>query len=186
MRILRSEEALGRVQTCIALGTFDGVHLGHQKLIIRMVETAKQLGAQSLVYTFDRHPISLLCPQRAPEMLLSREEMIARMEKLGVENLIIRPFDAEFAALSPMEFLLLLKEKLNCRSITVGENYTFGRGGAGNVDFLRENGKKLGIDVDVVPPETDNGEIVSSTLIRNLKKAGDFERARRLMAMKMR
>lgn len=165
----------------LALGMFDGVHLGHQRLIRCAVELARQTGVPAVVDTFDRHPLQVLCPERAPQQLMSNQQRIRRMEALGVDVLVMRPFTREYASQPPQEFLRELCRALHPRHIVVGFNYTFGSKGAGNAELLRQLAPELGYALTVIQPVTEAGETVSSTRIRRLLAEGDEAAARRLL-----
>ena len=166
----------------VALGTFDGLHTGHQMLIRRTIEEAGRLGIASVVFTFDRHPFMILRPDLAPEPLLAPEERRARLEKMGLDAIIERPFTREFAALTPRAFAKLLRDALHPRLCVAGYNYTFGQRGAGNIQILKKLGGEMGFDVIEVPAVTVDGESVSSSRIRALLSQGRREEAERLLA----
>ena len=181
MRIIHDESDYSGRGTAVALGTFDGVHIGHQRLIETAVRLAGERGLDAAVCTFDRHPFAVLCPEKAPLALLAPEEKLEKLERLGVQIALVRPFTREFAARPPRAFLEDLVRGLRARAVIVGGNYTFGRGGAGNSELIRALAPELGYEPVVVDAVMDGGEMVSSTLIRRLLEAGDTQRARRLM-----
>jgi riboflavin kinase/FMN adenylyltransferase len=167
---------------CVAsLGTFDGVHIAHQKLIGTAVALARREGVQSVVVTFTENPASVLFPARAPQPLTSLDEKIKRIEKLGVDAMIARPFTRAFASIGAAEYLETLVKYLSPMAIAVGYNYTFGRGGAGDADFLKKMESAFHYRTIVVPPVLLDGESVSSTVIRALLSAGEDEKARRML-----
>ena len=182
MRVFSSESEYDMGPCAVALGTFDGLHAGHQALIRRTVEEARRRGLASVVYTFDRHPLAALAPEAAPEPLLSQRERRDRLEKMGVDALIERPFTREFAALTPEAFVRLLVEGLSPRLCVAGYNYSFGCRGAGNIHILAALGEALGFEVTEVPAVGMDGEPVSSSRIRALFAAGRREDGERLMA----
>jgi len=162
----------GAVPCVAALGTFDGVHLGHVAILKQAVETARHLGVKSLAFTFDRLPVSFLNPERHMPCLNTLEDKIALLGQYVDEVLVMR-FDERLAALSPPQFVTeVLCRGLNCRGVAVGYNYTFGHKAAGNVDTLRELAGKAGLVVEVVAPVLAAGRQVSSTRIRQLVQAG--------------
>lgn len=181
MKLYTTEQSYDLGPCAVALGTFDGLHAGHQALIRRMVAEARRRGLTAAVFTFDRHPLAALKPEAAPAPLLTPEERREKFERLGVEALIERPFTREFARLTPEEFAGLLAESLSPRVCVAGYNYTFGRMGSGNVSALTRLGAALGFEVIEVPAVMMDGEPVSSTRIRALMAAGETEKARRLM-----
>lgn len=166
--------------TVIALGTFDGLHLGHTDVINTARDYAERNDLKLAVFTFSNHPLALIRPDLVPVRIISAEEKIKLLESFGVDYLINIPFTEDFAALSPDEFL----EKLACfnyRCLVVGENFTYGFLGSGKTETLERSGRKNGFDVIVRPLVKMNGNVVSSTGIRNLIQAGHIEYANRML-----
>ena len=166
--------------TVIALGTFDGLHLGHTDVINTARDYAERSGLKLAVFTFSNHPLALIRPDLVPVRIISAEEKIKLLESFGVDYLINIPFTEDFAALSPDEFL----ERLACfnyRCLVVGENFTYGFLGSGKTETLELSGRKNGFDVIVRPLVKMNGNVVSSTGIRNLIQAGHIEYANRML-----
>lgn len=181
MIVLHSAEEFKGRASVVALGMFDGVHIGHQMLIRTAVGLAKQMNVQSIVCTFDRHPLSLLKPEYAPEPLLSPEENLRKFEQLGADAVLIQPFTREFAGMLPEDFLEMLVDGLKAKAIVIGENYTFGREGRGNAQMVSQLAGKYGYRAKIVQPVTDEEGMISSTRIRNMIKNGEIERARELL-----
>lgn len=173
-------EFTGRASV-VALGMFDGVHIGHQKLIRTAVRIAGELGAECIACTFDRHPLSVLFPERAPEALLSREENLKKFEALGVDSVLVKPFTRAFAAMLPEDYIESLVKELKVCAIVVGENYTFGRAGRGNADMICALAGKYGYRAEIVKPVRDAGGMISSTRIRALLRDGRTEEAQKLL-----
>ena len=121
MKVIHDTEAFTGSRSAVALGMFDGVHIGHQTLIRRAVEVARELDAESVVCTFDRHPLLVLCPQRAPKALLSLEENLAKFEQLGADWALVQAFTPQYGATDPKEFLTSLVRRLRVCAIVVGE-----------------------------------------------------------------
>ncbi len=166
----------------MALGNFDGVHIGHQALIKATLEMAQKLDGIPGILTFHPHPLKVLFPEQAPPMLVTVEEKIKIISNIGAEVILLAPFTKEFSALPPSEFVReILFEILQVSGIVVGYNYTFGRGGVGNPELLKELGVKYGFQVEVVAPVEVNGEIVSSTLVREYLLEGQIEKATSLL-----
>ena len=166
--------------TVIALGTFDGLHLGHTDVINTAKDYAERSGLKLAVFTFSNHPLALIRPDLDPVRIISAEEKIKLLESFGVDYLINIPFTEDFAALSPDEFL----DRLACfnyRCLVVGENFTYGFLGSGKTETLERSGRKYGFDVIVRPLVKMNGNVVSSTGIRNLIQAGHIEYANRML-----
>lgn len=181
MIALHSEREFTGRASVVALGMFDGVHIGHQRLIRTAVEMARSMDAQSIVCTFDRHPLSLLRPDRAPKPLLTLEENLEKFEKLGVDAVLIQPFTKDFADMLPEDYLELLVDALRAKVVVIGENYTFGREGRGNAEMVRLMATKYGYRAKVVEPVTDAEGLISSTRIRAMLRDGEVDRARRLL-----
>ena len=181
MRIIHDEAEFTGRQAVVALGMFDGVHIGHQALIRRAVALAGELDAQSVVCTFDRHPLSVLCPDRAPQALLPLHENLKKFERLGADWALVQPFTPEYGATPPEAFLRELTRRLRVAAIVAGENYTFGDHGAGNAAMIREMAGALGYRAEIIPPVMDGEQVCSSTLIRKLLATGETEHAQRLL-----
>jgi len=165
----------------VALGTFDGVHVGHQKIIGRAVELAKSIAGTSVVFTFSNHPLSIIDPARCPLQLITNEHKAELMQELGVDVLFNIPFTPDFLKLSPTDFITLLRANLQPKHIVVGPNYSFGYRGAGTPEFLRTAGEVSHFEVEVHPAVCINGNIVSSTVIRHLITEGNVAEASRLL-----
>lgn len=166
----------------IGLGNFDGVHLGHRKLIGDLVSRAREVGGTSTVFTFNPHPMAVLNPNGAPPMILSPGIKRRIFAGLGVEVLILVPFTLEFARMSPEDFVdIVLYRHLGVHTVFVGYNYTFGHRGRGTPELLEKMGQSLGFGVEVVSPVTVEGRPVSSTLIRNRLADGDIAGARKFL-----
>lgn len=181
MRLLHSEAEFHGKLSAVALGMFDGVHIGHQRLIRTAVTLARELNGESIVCTFDRHPLSLLSPERAPESLLTLDENLRKFEQLGADCALVKSFTREFAAVLPEDYLAQLVDELRAKVIVVGENYTFGRGGLGNAGMIQRYAPKYGYRAVVVPPVMDGDRMASSTYVRELRRTGEWEHVRRLM-----
>lgn len=166
----------------ITLGNFDGLHLGHQALIKQVIGRAKETGALSLVVTFRPHPLKILAPEKCPPLISIYEEKIRLFEKLGIDVLVKIPFTMEFSAMSPGDFVkTILCDLLGAKEIHVGSNYRFGKGREGNIARLKEFGREYGFKVIEVEQVSLHGEVISSTKIRHLIKAGEVEHASRLL-----
>ena len=183
MRIIHTEAEFDGMASVVALGMFDGVHIGHQKLIRTAVRLAREQGAESVVCTFDRHPLSVICSDRAPKPLLSLPENLDRFDRLGADWALVKAFTPAFAATPPETFIAELVTALRVKAIVVGENYSFGAGGSGSADMIRDLSGALGYAAHVVPPVMDGDVMASSTYVRALLARGDVEHARRLLAL---
>ena len=168
-------------QATIALGTFDGLHLGHQSIIKTAVELAKTLGGPSLVFTFSSHPAQTLDPANCPPMLLSQPDKEALLAAWGVDILCQVPFSTAFARLSPEAFIDFLIKQFAPAAVVVGSNYTYGRFGAGNQRTLQQAGLENRFQVVVKDLVEQDGRTASSTAIRELVKHGDVRGAAQLL-----
>lgn len=160
----------------IALGTFDGIHIGHQKIISRAVELARQINGTSVVFTFSNHPLSVVAPQHCPPQLVTQEHKAELIEKLGVDILLSIPFTPEFLQLSAAQFIQLAVSNLSPKHIVVGPNYFFGHRRSGTPELLQQAGREHGFEVEVHPTVYCNGTMVSSTLIRQIIAAGAVDK----------
>ncbi len=169
-------------RSVITLGNFDGLHLGHQELIRKVIRRAKETGARSIVVTFRPHPLKILAPEKCPPLISIYEEKIKLFEELGVDVLVKIPFTVEFAKMSPEDFVKgILCDMLGAKEIFVGFNYRFGRGREGNIATLKALGERLGFSVREVEQVALSGEVISSTKIRHLLRDGEVEHAARLL-----
>ncbi|HZO60461.1 MAG TPA: bifunctional riboflavin kinase/FAD synthetase [Solirubrobacterales bacterium] len=164
----------------IALGTFDGVHRGHRGVIEAAVEGARANGLRPAVVTFDPHPLQVLTPGDAPQLLTTTGTKAALVAQLGVEELLAIPFTAELSQQTPEEFCeQVLAGALDARRVAVGENFRFGRGASGDAELLRARKE---FETVVVPLVEYGDEPVSSSRIRELVSAGDVSAAAELLA----
>jgi phosphoribosyl 1,2-cyclic phosphate phosphodiesterase len=174
-------ESSGR-GSVIAIGTFDGIHVGHQQVLKYAIERAKESGAVATALTFEPPPVKVLRPEAAPSRISTNQQRMDWFAALGLEAAVVLPFTKELAALSPEEFVAqILVQQMNVRAVVVGDNFRFGSRQTGDVSFLRELGMRYGFEVVVHTPVTMGGKIVSSTLIRKLVSEGDVRHAARLL-----
>lgn len=165
----------------VALGMFDGVHLGHASVIRHAIDTAKKISGTALVFTFSNHPLTVIAPENAPLMIGSKNLRREIFADLGVEVLIEIPFTKDFSRKSPEEFLELLQEKIAPAYVVTGPNYTFGRFGRGNGRLLLREAQNYGFKAEVCQSFNVDRKIVSSTRIRALIAAGDLTGANELL-----
>lgn len=165
----------------MALGTFDGLHEGHQSVISRAVDIARASSGTSVVFTFSNHPLSVLEPQQCPPQLITQEEKEALLTDMGVDVFVAIPFSPDFLTLSPQQFIELLLDAFAPKHIVVGPNYSFGNKGEGTPALLAEAGRQHGFAVDVQPAVYVGEQLVSSTLIRQLTARGQVGEAARLL-----
>lgn len=183
MQILHSEWEYRGAASVLALGTFDGVHIGHAELIRRAHAIAADMGADCVVCTFDRHPLQVLDPARAPAQLTTLEERCEKFARLGADYALVRRFTREVAAMPAEAYIRRLTAQMRAVAVVVGENHRFGFRGEGDARLIGEVGRRLDFAAVIVPPVYDQGELVSSTLIRRLLASGQQERAERLLAL---
>ncbi|MCP9209381.1 bifunctional riboflavin kinase/FAD synthetase [Streptomyces cucumeris] len=165
-------------RSVVTIGSYDGVHRGHQLIIGRAVARARELGVPAVVVTFDPHPSEVVRPGSHPPLLATHQRRAELMAELGVDAVLVLPFTAEFSRLSPGDFVVkVLVDKLHARVVVEGPNFRFGHRAAGNVEFLRELGTTYDYQVEVIDlyerGEAGGGEAFSSTLVRRLVADGD-------------
>lgn len=170
----------------IALGVFDGVHLGHQKLIKSAVNKAKKNNGVSIVITFDPHPDKIIIPENNVFLLTTLKEKINLIKSLNVDILLIIKFTKMISRMIPKAFISnILVDSLKVRELFVGFNYKFGFQGKGNIDCLKEYGKMYNFKTNISEPEIINNTILSSTKIKEYISQGDIEKAKRLLGHKI-
>jgi riboflavin kinase/FMN adenylyltransferase len=167
---------LGR--SVVAIGVFDGVHMGHRVLISRAVGAARQAGVPAVLLTFEPHPAEVVRPEAAPLRLTSAADKARLVAELDVDAMLVLAFTPELSHLEPDEFIrLVLHDTLHARTVVVGENFRFGRRAAGNVEVLRATGPSYGFGVDAVGMVEVEGRTVSSSEIRAYIASGAVEEA---------
>jgi len=180
VKTLRSISELTHLHGSIflAIGVFDGVHLGHQAVISTSTSHAGSADGTPVVITFDPHPLKVLRPRNAPHLLTATQHKIALIRDLGVEHLLVINFDKKFAATPPENFIeQLVTHSRPLREICVGHEWSFGKDRRGNLDLLKKLGAQFDFDVVGIPPVKVNGAVVSSTAIRQAVEKGDFAKA---------
>ena len=167
----------------VTTGTFDGVHLGHQTIIARLKELSLKFDGQSVVITYHPHPRMVLQPNNTElELLNTLPEKIARLEQLGVDHLLIIPFDSTFASLTSEDFILkILVDVVRTRKLVIGYDHHFGKNREGSFDHLVEYGPKYGFEVEEIPAQDIDQVAVSSTKIREALRKGDIQSANRYL-----
>lgn len=165
----------------LTVGTFDGVHRGHQAIVSYLLSRSAERGGTSTVVSFDPHPRSVVHGEPVP-LLTTVDERADVLERLGIDRFVVVPFSQAFAQLSPETYVRdVLVERIGLQEITVGYDHRFGRKRAGDVDLLREVGAEVGFAVDVIPPQEVGADIVSSSTIRQRVSEGHVERAAELL-----
>ena len=176
----------GRKETAVTIGNFDGVHIGHQKILQRVTERASEARVMSAALTFYPHPAQILRPAEAPTLLETIDQRLARLEQAGLEAVLVARFTWEMASLEPSEFAKsFLAETMRARFVLVGENFRFGHKQAGDAKMLAALGAQMGFKVEIVPPvyQEVRGErvLVSSSAIRAAVREGRMEDAERML-----
>ncbi len=174
--------AAGSRGSVLAIGNFDGIHLGHQAILQEATNRAAKSGAVATALTFEPAPLKVLRPEAAPKRLSTNEQRLEWFRAVGVEAAVVMPFTLELSKLSPQEFVeKILVNELQVRALLVGENFRFGHKQAGDAQLLRDLGKVHGFDVASIPPIMAHSEIVSSTVIRREIAEGEVTQAGRLL-----
>ena len=183
MRIFNSLDEIGEIEeTVTALGNFDGIHKGHQALIDEAVNTAKEMGLKSAVFTFSNHPRNVLAGDCVVKNVIYADEKMRLLEKAGIDYLFSVDFDKYIMSRTPEEFVdEILVRKFRMKAAVCGFNFTYGYKAAGTSESLTEYAGSKGIEVHVIDPVRVDGEIVSSTLIRRLVEEGRMEKVRDMM-----
>jgi len=184
MKILNSFKGLKNEfpNIVVGLGNFDGVHIGHQRLIKEVVETAADIGGTAVICTFFPHPTTILDPQNVPLMLMSQQNKEQMMAKLGVDVVVLLPFNKEFAQITAEDFIQeILFNEMNVQRVVVGYNYTFGRRGQGTIETLNKHSNQYNYKLQVIAPVSIEGQVVSSTHIRNLLSEGNVDQAAKFL-----
>ena len=164
--------------TVLTIGTFDGVHLGHQKIVERVVTTARQEGLLATVFTFFPHPRMVVQHDKGLKLIHTLEEKKQLLQQLGVDLLVVQPFNEAFAQLSAEEFVsTILVEHLNVKKVIIGYDHRFGRNRTANIDDMRLFGKKYGFAVEEISVQEVDEVSVSSTKIREALNKGDVTTA---------
>ena len=183
MKIFRDLDAFGPLPSPhVAIGNFDGVHLGHQRLLRTVIEKARAGGGTPVAMTFDPHPLTILSPAGRPPLITPLAEKLRLIEAIGVEVLLLVPFTREFSAVTAEGFVgEILGSRVGAKHVYVGTNFHFGRGGRGDLDLLRIEGKRHGITVEKVEVILFDDRPVSSTRIRNNILKGCMDRVTEML-----
>ncbi len=184
MEIFRHSEdrSLSISKPILSMGNFDGIHLGHQALLQRVVQEAKSQGGRSVVLTFEPHPLKILAPERAPRLILAHKDKMRLFQSSGVEVVIIQAFNPTFANVEAEEFVRhYLIDRLKVHKIWVGRDLRFGKGRKGRVEDLIRWGAEGGLKVGIVEPIQLEGARISSSRIRKLIEQGDVHEVHRFL-----
>ena len=181
--VFRSPETGGKFGPCaLAIGNFDGVHIGHQVLLRETVEFAVQGGLHPAALTFHPHPTVVVAPERVPPMICTLDERIRLLEAAGITRILVLPFTPQLAHLSPEDFVRqILVDQLDTKAVFVGENFRFGYRQAGKPATLQSLGDEIGFTCRFVKPVSWRGEVVSSSAIRQALTNGNVTKAGRLL-----
>jgi riboflavin kinase / FMN adenylyltransferase len=184
MKLIHAATELGNGnrKVCLAIGVFDGVHLGHQQIIRQTIADARQHDAIALVLTFDQHPNAIVAPDRVPPLIYSLPQKLRAIESLGADAVLLIHFDKKFSEQTGEEFVRNLARDLGkIQSVCVGADFVFGHKRSGNVALLKNLGAELNFMVHGLAAVSLDGEIVSSTRIRETIRAGDFDAASQML-----
>jgi len=183
MKIIRDLAEIQRDdKSIITLGTFDGLHLGHQQIVETVIQKSRQSGGRSFLITFDSHPRKIIPGRNDVKILSSLDEKAIILERLGLENLFVINFTEEFSRQNPEEFVKkYLVDGIGLREVIIGYDHHFGKGRDGNFHILQELGNKFRFAVTLIPEYSVEGETISSTKIRNSLLAGDVVKAGKML-----
>lgn len=177
-----TENANIQKPTVLTLGVFDGLHLGHQRIMRTVVERAGALGAVPTAITFDPHPRAVLHPELAPPLLQTLDQRLVNFEVLGIKQAIVIRFDYEFARQSAESFISeIIHNRLHAKEVHLGKDFAFGRGRGGNIELLKKMGGELGFIAEEVPEVRLRGRRISSSSIRQLLAEGKVNLVRRML-----
>ncbi|MGP0566141.1 bifunctional riboflavin kinase/FAD synthetase [Nitrospina sp. 32_T5] len=166
----------------VALGNFDGVHLGHQLIFRRVAEIAREKQGAAMVFTFEPHPLKILAPEKAPPLLTTFRQKMELIEQCGIDEVVCADFTQQFADQRPRDFAKdILVDLLGSKEIVVGYDYAFGRGREGTLTYLQKMGEEFGFAVHVIEEIRINGQRVSSSHVRELIEDGQVEEARQFL-----
>jgi riboflavin kinase/FMN adenylyltransferase len=169
-------------KSAVTIGNFDGVHAAHRQLFRCVIDAARENGLRPVVLTFDPHPSSVVAPEKAPRLLTTMEERRALIHEQGIEEVVVLPFAAEIARLSPQEFVeRVLVQRLEARVVVVGDNFHFGHRQSGDTNTLMELGQRFGFETRILGAVKRRGQMVSSSSVRRLIEAGNVGLAARLL-----
>ena len=187
MKIFQDLTAINSIPNpVLTIGTFDGVHVGHQKILQQVKKEAEKIGGESVLFTFFPHPRMVLYPEsHGLKLLQTQEEKMAKLARVGVENCIVYPFTFDFSRLSAIEFVRdILVNKLQIKKLVIGYDHQFGKNREGNIEFLKEICEVYGFEVIEIPAQDIDAVNVSSTKIRNAILGGDIAKANEYLGEK--
>ncbi|MCJ7654519.1 MAG: bifunctional riboflavin kinase/FAD synthetase [Dehalococcoidia bacterium] len=181
---MQIEKELAKVrpqkETLLTIGVFDGIHLGHQRLLTHLRDEARRKNWLSGVVTFKSHPKAVLSPENKLLWLSDMETRISLIRDLGIDVIVVLPFTSELARLTAQRFVQLLKEHLKMRGLIIGPDFALGKDREGDAEKLQLLGQEMGFSVEVIPPVVLDGQVVSSSAIRQALTQGDMKKAEKL------
>jgi riboflavin kinase/FMN adenylyltransferase len=183
MQVSRRASPRSEAPVALTIGNFDGVHLGHQAMLVRLKQAANQLNIAACVMTFELHPREFLAPQQAPTRLTSLREKLELLAESGIDRVYVYRFSHDFAKIDAESFIThILQQELAVRWLLVGEDFRFGAQRAGNVEMLKTFSQRSGnFEVEIMPNFSVNGLRVSSTAIRQALACGNLDLAKQLL-----
>ncbi|MDP3804898.1 MAG: bifunctional riboflavin kinase/FAD synthetase [Candidatus Omnitrophota bacterium] len=183
MRIIKGLKNLRSIRkSCVTIGVFDGVHIGHRKIIGKVVEAAKRVKLSSVVLTFDQHPLNILNTKSRVPSLISLKHRIKLIEELGVAYLVVLNFTKSFSRIPPEKFVRdILIKKIGAKIIYTGHDFYFGKAAEAGPELLKKLSFKLGFKAEIVKPVKVRGRVVSSSAIRDYISKGELEKAQALL-----
>ncbi len=168
-------------KSVVTVGTFDGMHIAHRKILNTLVEKTKAVGGRSVVITFKPHPQEILGRQNV-ELLTTEEDRVGMISDAGIDEILLVHFDRDFSLVTAEDFLIkLVRERIGLHELVLGYNHTFGHKAQGTVEFARQVGKRVGFQVDFVDKVIIDGSVISSSNIRRLLKEGNTSLANRML-----
>lgn len=182
MKIITNLNTKIKDETVICLGSFDGLHLGHQALIKNALLEANNRNIKSAVFTFSNHPASIITNKDEPNLLVDNKQKTTMLRDFGLDYLLMVEFNENIMKIKPEDFVKkILVDNMNVRKVIVGFNYRFGHKGKGNTEVLNELGDKYGFEVEILSPVMKYNQVISSTLIRSLISKGEIKDANKLL-----
>lgn len=165
------------VRPILTIGTFDGIHIGHQEILRRLIEEAREKNGESVLFTFHPHPREVIFPDNhGLKMISTQEEKMWFLDQLGIDSIILFPFTKEFSQLTAEEFVKnILVDDIGVSKVVIGYDHQFGNNREGNIELLKELGKKYDFEVEEIPAQDIDDINVSSTKIRKALQVGDME-----------
>jgi riboflavin kinase/FMN adenylyltransferase len=182
MKVIKGGSKEKFKDTVLTLGNFDGLHLGHQRILKAVSRRASELGLKSVVYTFDPHPLKVVAPEKSPPLIMTLPEKIRLIEGFEIDYLVVADFTKKLAQKDPREFVSeVLVDALSVKEVIVGHDYAFGKGKRGTISELKRLGVEFGFKTEVIEAYKLGGHIVSSSRVRREIKAGRPGAAKRLL-----